>query len=84
VIDGHDGNADVVAETVARQAPSAVASVAAGLARSLSELSEGGVHKANIDGHVSDPHLGPVLDTFPAVPREPLYLVEVDPAAAAS
>jgi hypothetical protein len=41
-------------------------------------LRERGVHKAEVDGHVTDPHLAAVLGTFPPVPREPLYLVELD------
>ena len=84
VFDGPEGTAEVVAETIERRAPRGVADVAACLARSLSGLAEGGVSKAEIDGHVCDPHLAPVLDGFPNVPREPLDLVEIDCAAVAS
>jgi GNAT superfamily N-acetyltransferase len=83
VFDPHDSTAEVVAETTQRHTPNGVSHVAAGLARSLSQLNERGIRKAEIDGHVSDPHLAPALDTLPNVPREPLYLVEVDPTAAA-
>ena len=69
--------ADVVAETVERQAAAGTADVAAGLSRSLSLLHRRGVRKAAIDGHVTDPHLTAVLETFPRVPTEPLLLVEL-------
>lgn len=81
VFDGHDGTAEVVAETIHRQATHGVAELAGCLARSLAKLAEAGVGKAEIDGHVSDPHLQPVLNEFPNVPREPLDLVEIGPAA---
>lgn len=71
--------AAIVAETCERRATSGALDVAAGLARSLSRLRERGVRAVQIDGHVSDPHLAPVLDTLPAVPRVPLYLVEIGP-----
>lgn len=80
VFDAPDGSVEVVAETTERQVPDGVAAVAAGVARSLSLSAERGVRRAEIDGHVSDPHLAAVLDTFPPVPREPLDLVEIDPA----
>jgi GNAT superfamily N-acetyltransferase len=83
VFDLHGSTVEVVAETTQRHTPNGVSNVAAGLARSLSQLNERGIRKAEIDGHVSDPHLAPALDTLPNVPREPLYLVEVDPTAAA-
>jgi acetyltransferase (GNAT) family protein len=82
VFDAHDGTVEIVAETTERDTGSGVPDVAAGLARSLSLLAERGVRKAAIDGHLTDPHLGPVLGTFPPVPREPLDLVEIDPATA--
>jgi len=75
-----DHTAEIVCETAERATPGGVAAVAAGLARSLSLLAGRGVRSAEIDGHVSDPHLAAVLDTFPPVPRAPLDLVEIDPA----
>lgn len=84
VFEGSGGTAEVVAETIERQASGGAVDVAACLARSLSRLAVNGVIKAEIDGHVSDPHLSSVLDRFPNVPREPLHLVEIDYAAAAS
>jgi GNAT superfamily N-acetyltransferase len=82
VFEPHGNTAEVVAETTQQHTPNGVSHVAAGLARSLSRLNDRGIRKAEIDGHVSDPHLAPALDTLPKVPREPLYLVEVDPATA--
>jgi hypothetical protein len=79
VFDAHDGTAEVVAETTQPQAPAGVSDVAAGLARTMLALGDRAVRKAEIDGHVSDPHLGPVLEGFPAGLREPLYLVEIPP-----
>lgn len=84
VFDGLSGTAEVVAETIERQAPRGVTDVAACLSRSLLRLAQGGVSKAEIDGHTSDRHLAPVLDRFPNVPREPLDLVEIECAAATS
>jgi hypothetical protein len=81
VFDGNDSTAEVVAETIQKQTSEGVADLAASLARSLAKLAERHVRKAEIDGHISDPHLQPVIETFPPVPREPLDLVEVDPAA---
>ena len=77
IFDGHDGTAEVVAETVQRHATHGVADVACSLARSLRKLARAGVRKAEIDGHVSDPHLQPVVADLPEVPREPLDLVEI-------
>ncbi len=75
-----DGTVEIVAETTERQVPDGVSAVATGLARSLSLLTDRGVRRAEIDGHASDPHLAAVLGTFPPVPRNPLDLVEIDPA----
>jgi hypothetical protein len=81
VFDGHDGTAEVVGETVQSEAHDGVDDVAACLARGLRMLAHTGVQKAEIDGHITDPHLQPVLD-FPTVPREPLDLVEIWPVTA--
>ncbi|MBV9821372.1 MAG: GNAT family N-acetyltransferase [Actinobacteria bacterium] len=83
VFDAPDSSAEIVSETTERSVPGGVAAVAAGLARSLSLLAERGVRRAEIDGHDSDPHLAVVLGGFPPVPREPLDLVELAPAAGA-
>lgn len=80
VFDSPDGAVEIVAETTERSVAGGVTAVAAGLARSLSLLAERGVRRAEIDGHVSDPHLAVVLGTFPSVPCEPLDLVELAPA----
>lgn len=81
VFEAPDGVVEIVAETTEPSVPGGVAAVAGGLARSLVLLAERGVRRAEIDGHLSDPHLAVVLGTFPPVPREPLDLVELDPAA---
>ncbi|MDQ2839094.1 MAG: GNAT family N-acetyltransferase [Actinomycetota bacterium] len=80
----------VVAETVRATEPAGAKLVAATLASCLTNLHGAGldgadIHRAgnttvDLDGHITDPHLMPVLHTMPATATDPLLLVEIPPA----
>lgn len=71
-----DGSVTIVCETLRRDTPEGVPVVAAALARCLQKLAAAGISRVELDGHVTDPHLAPVVDTLPAQPSDPLLLVE--------
>jgi ribosomal protein S18 acetylase RimI-like enzyme len=71
-----DGSVTIVSETTRRDTPDGTAKVAAGLARCLQHLVTTSTAAVEIDGHRSDPHLSEVVETLPAVPANPLLLVE--------
>jgi hypothetical protein len=72
-----DGSVTIVSETIRRDTPSGTAKVAAGVARCLQHLAAASVRRVELDGHLSDTHLGEVVKTLPAVPANPLLLVEL-------
>jgi hypothetical protein len=76
-----DRSVSIVAEAVRPAVPRGVEHVAAGLATCFERLRARQVSRAELDGHVSDPHLGPVAASLPAVHAEPVVLVEVDVAS---
>jgi GNAT superfamily N-acetyltransferase len=76
--DEDDGSVGIVAETARRDTADGAALVAATLARCLLRLRDDGCRAAEIDGHDADPHLAPVLETFPPCPSAPLWLVTID------
>jgi len=67
----------IVAETIERDLSDGQAIVAAALARCLQHLAVSALGDVVIDGHSTDPHLGPILAALPrAIPRDPIFLVE--------
>lgn len=71
-----EGGAEVGVETMERDTPAGEAIVAAALAGCLRACGAAGMTEVMVDGHLSDPHLGPVLATFPPeVRREELHAV---------
>lgn len=71
------GTVAIVAETSQRDEPDGTALVALALAGCFGALRDAGIEHAEIDGHVSDPHLQPVCTTLPPGPSKPLLLVEL-------
>lgn len=72
VITNPDGTVDLVTETMRRAEPDGTALVAAVLADTVHRLAAGPVTEVGLDGHVTDPHLHPVMLTFPALRTDPL------------
>ena len=69
----------VVTETVRQNEPDGTRLVAAVVADSLRRLAARGVRTVTLDGHVTDPHLHPVTQTFtPTVPTDPLLVARID------
>src|SRR6476660_8314662 len=66
---------ELIAETQRADEPDGVRILAAAVARSLSRMPAG--HLVGFDGHVTDPHLTPVLASLPSVGTDPLLLVEM-------
>jgi ribosomal protein S18 acetylase RimI-like enzyme len=71
-----DGSVTIVSETIRRDTPDGMAKVAAGLAHCLQHLATTSTAAVELDGHLSDPHLSEVVESLPAVPANPLLLVE--------
>jgi hypothetical protein len=63
-------------ETAHRDEPDGIALTAATVARCLTGLAAAGIARVEFDGHDSDPHLAPVVASFPAHTSDPLHLVE--------
>ncbi|MBC7630370.1 GNAT family N-acetyltransferase [Aeromicrobium sp.] len=87
VVDGHlaalvlafpagDHQLEVVAETQSRSQPHGAAVLAAALARTVTAAAAAGMTALELDGHVTDPHLHPLLQSAPVVTSNPLLLVE--------
>jgi hypothetical protein len=73
------GTPAIVAETVRRDEPDGTALVAAVLADSLRRSAEALIREVDLDGHVTDPHLHPVTQTFPPDLRtDSLHVARVD------
>ena len=73
------GTTAIVTETVRRDEPDGTALVAAVLADSLRRSARARIREVDLDGHVTDPHLHPVTQTFPPdLPTYPLHVARVD------
>jgi GNAT superfamily N-acetyltransferase len=71
-----DGSVELVAETQRRNEAGGAVLVSAALARSLAALADRGYRTAELDGHVDDPHLAPVVAGLPVATTNPLLLVQ--------
>jgi ribosomal protein S18 acetylase RimI-like enzyme len=68
------GGVQLLTETVRRDEPDGTAILAAALAECFRTLAARGIPTADLDGHVTDPHLDPVTRTFPpGIPTTPLH-----------
>lgn len=70
---------EVVTETQSRHEPHGHPLLAAAFARTLQAAAATGVTALELDGHVTDPHLHPLLQTVPIIATNPLLLVEHPP-----
>lgn len=69
---------DVVAETLAEAEPHGERWLAQAIAFMLRTVrQQPDSHLVAVDGHITDPHLQPVLDSIPALTTNPLHLVEI-------
>lgn len=76
--DGDAGNAlDVVTETQSPVEPLGSDAVARVVASCLSRTAAAGLGRVEFDGHLSDPHLMPVLRSLPHSGSDPLLLMEL-------
>lgn len=72
-----DDRIEVVAETIHPAQPRGEDLVAGALATLLETLAQRGGGHVYIDGHITDPHLQPVLDRIPREDAKPVDLVEI-------
>ncbi|HST47134.1 GNAT family N-acetyltransferase [Jatrophihabitans sp.] len=72
-----DGSVSLVAETQRRDESGGAVLLSAALARSLTVLADRGYRTVELDGHVDDPHLAPVVAGLPVATTDELLLVEV-------
>jgi GNAT superfamily N-acetyltransferase len=78
VIDEPGGGLMLISETVRRAEPDGIALVAAVVSDALRRLADAGVREVEFDGHVTDPHLHPVTQTFPPGLRtDPLHVARL-------
>lgn len=77
VLGGRDRAVEVVAETVTAEEPGGRRLLAATLAHAFAACAERGIEVAELDGHVTDPHLHPLLDGLPSIGARPLDNVEL-------
>lgn len=69
---------DVVAETIDEAEPHGERRLADAIAVMLRAVHERpDCHLIAVDGHATDPHLHPVLDSIPALTTNPLHLIEI-------
>lgn len=73
-----DGGIEVVAETVHPKQSQGQDLVASALATMLETLTSRGGGHVYVDGHLTDPHLQPVLDLIPRADANPVDLIEFD------
>lgn len=73
------GTVTLVADTTGPDEPGGSAVVAATLAASLNSLADARVTATLLDGHDTDPFLGPVVRTLPPMRADPALLVEIPP-----
>ncbi len=71
---------EVVAETVRRNESGGIAGLRAAVARTLGVAASAGISRLEFDGHLTDPHLAPILRQLPVSETNPLDLVEIRPA----
>jgi hypothetical protein len=71
----HDG-IEVVAETIHPTPFRGQKLLASALATLLETFAQRGGGRVHIDGHITDPHLQPVLDVMPRADAEPIDLIE--------
>lgn len=74
-----DDAVDVVAETVRRNESDGAAGLRAAVARTLGVAASAGISRLEFDGHLTDPHLAPILRQLPVSETNPLDLVEIRP-----
>lgn len=77
---GAGGRVDLCAETLRPDEPAGTALVVVALAGCLRRLAAAGPRvaaEAHLDGHVTDPHLGPLVGGLPARSARELLLVEL-------
>jgi hypothetical protein len=79
---GPDRTVESVAETVAADEPDGRRLLAATLAHAFAACAERGIEIVELDGHVTDPHLYPLLDGLPSIGAHPLDVVELRPSTA--
>lgn len=70
---------DVVAETQRQHEPSGASALAASIGRCLTQPRIAGLGTVEFDGHVTDPHLFPILGSIPGVSANPVLHVELIP-----
>lgn len=73
-----DDGIEVVAETLHPLQPDGEEFVAGALATLLETLAQRGGGRAYLDGHVTDPHLQPVVDRMPHSGTTPIDLLEIE------
>lgn len=73
-----DDGVDVVAETIHPTPPRGQELLAGALATLLETFAQRGGSRIHIDGHITDPHLQPVLDLIPRADNQPVDLIEID------
>lgn len=70
------GSVDIVAETTKRDSPEGKELLEHGIAVALRECNKAGVRRVEFDGHVTDPHLQPIVTSLPDRRTDPLCLME--------
>ena len=73
-----DNGIDVVAEAVHPQQAGGQQLVAGSIAAVLAKFTLRGGGRVHFDGHISDPHLQPVLEHIPQAATQAVNLVEID------
>ena len=73
-----DDGLEIVAETIRPTQPQGEELVAGAVATLLERFARCGGSRVYLDGHVTDPHLQPVLDRIPHSGTTPLDLSEID------
>jgi len=69
---------EVVAETLSEEEPGGEQRLAQAMAFTLRAVRrQPHSHMVAVDGHVTDPHLQPVLGSIPALTTNPLHLIEI-------
>lgn len=68
--------AEIVAETTRQKLPGGRDLLELSIATSLRACSLAGIRSVEFDGHVTDPHLYPILESLPDHRPNPLFLVE--------
>lgn len=77
-----DGRTMIVAETVERDQHDGTGLLSATVAASLTVLAQRDVHRVQLEGHSTDPHLPALVNSLPSDGADPMDIVELAPPAA--